>query len=215
MIASNRDVIFSNRCDTAQSPHPDSLHFLYRSQHHGTLTTHRSMVGQSHWHPAIHRYQLSVQVTTHWQEPRAFKESHWRMYWTVSEHFLWSASFGYVCVCVCIDDLKSGRGGGRDAVIRSGPLTSLCADKAGHTLTHTHSPAMPRHQRLITHLCVITLWLLSPATTPYSFWDFFFLFYDSGGGFNRADLSQSVYRRSDACFILMKGFTPKQDFHQL
>lgn len=120
-----------------------------------------------------------------------------------------------VCVCVCIDDLKSGRGGGRDAVIRSGPLTSLCADKAGHTLTHTHSPAMPRHQRLITHLCVITLWLLSPATTPYSFWDFFFLFYDSGGGFNRADLSQSVYRRSDACFILMKGFTPKQDFHQL
>lgn len=87
-----------------------------------------------------------------------------------------------VCVCVCIDDLKSGRGGGRDAVIRSGPLTSLCADKAGHTLTHTHSPAMPRHQRLITHLCVITLWLLSPATTPYSFWDFFFLFYGSGGG---------------------------------
>lgn len=85
-----------------------------------------------------------------------------------------------VCVCVCIDDLKSGRGGGRDAVIRSGPLTSLCADKAGHTLTHTHSPAMPRHQRLITHLCVITLWLLSPATTPYSYWDFFFfLFYRS------------------------------------
>ncbi len=43
-------------------------------------------------------------------------------------------------------------------MIRSGPLTSLRADKAGHTLTHTHT-AIPKHQSLITHLCVIFLWL--------------------------------------------------------
>lgn len=43
-------------------------------------------------------------------------------------------------------------------MIRSGPLTSLCADKAGHTLTHTQT-AIPKHQRLITHLCVIFPWL--------------------------------------------------------
>ena len=83
-------------------------------------------------------------------------------------------------MCVCIDDLKTRRGGrdaggGRDAVIRSGPLTSLCADKAGHTLTNTHTlPAMPRHQRLITHLCVITLWLCLQQQHHTAFGTFFF-----------------------------------------
>ena len=52
--------------------------------------------------------------------------------------------FIWVYVCVCIDDLKSRKrgwdvGGGRDAVIRSGLLTSLRADKAGHTHTHSDS----------------------------------------------------------------------------
>lgn len=121
------------------------------------------MMGPSHslHHIDVYRRQPSGHIITHWQESCPFKGSHRQMYWAVLEHFLWSALI--VCVCVCIDDLRSRRGGwdaggGRDTMIRSVPLTSLSADKAGHTLTHTHT-AIPKHQRLITHLYVIFLWL--------------------------------------------------------
>lgn len=98
------------------------------------------------------------------------------LFWSISSDLLCLA----VCVYVCIDDLKSRRrgwdtGGGRATVIRSGPLTSLCADKAGHTLKHTQT-AIPKHQRLITHLRVIFLWFcLWLQHHTYSF--FYFIFF--------------------------------------
>lgn len=89
-------------------------------------------------------------------------------------------------------------------MIRSGTLTFLCADKAGHTLTHTQT-ALPKHQRLITHLCVIFLWLcLQPLYFFRAVW-----------GFNRANPTQRVFSRSNVCFILTKCLAQNQDFYQL
>lgn len=115
--------------------------------------------------------------------------------------------FIWVYVCVCIDDLKSRKGGwdvggGRDTVIRSGPLTSLCADKAGHT--HTHSDSHSRTSKTDnTPQCYLPVAL------------FLWVFFSRAGvsGFIGADPLLHVYKRSSAHFILMKAFPQKQDIY--
>lgn len=156
------------------------------------------------------------------RNPCPFKECHWQMHWTVLERFP-LICFVWVCVCVCLctDDLKSREGGwgGRDAVIRSGPLPSLCADKAGHTQTRTHvrvQTAIPEHERPITHLSVIFPWLCLPRQHYTNALIFFFLQWSGTvWGFNRAKLSLNVYKRWNARFILMKSSLQKQDFYHM
>lgn len=116
-----------------------------------------------YWQPVFYQYLLPGHITTHWQESCPLRERQWWMYWTVLERFLWSALFGRMCMFVLMISRAQGEngmqeeaGGGSGTVIRSGPLTSRCADKVGHTLTHTQT-AIPQHQSLITHLCLIFL----------------------------------------------------------
>lgn len=78
----------------------------------------------------------------------------------------WSISSDLLClgVSVCFywrSQEQKGRTGRRQRHCdKVSPLTSLCADKAGHTLTHTlrnTQTAIPEHQSLITHVSVIFL----------------------------------------------------------
>lgn len=89
---------------------------LLRPQHipmrRFSLSDHRSMTGPtpSSKIDAFDRYQLSGRVTTHWQQSCPFKERRWLMYWTVLEHFLWSALFR----CECVFLLTTSRAEGED-----------------------------------------------------------------------------------------------------
>lgn len=94
--------------------------------------------------------------------------------------------FVWVCARVCIDDLKSRKGGWdvggwRDAAIRSGPLTSLCADKAGRT--HTHSKCYTRTSKNDnTPQCYLHV-ALSSSTPPHILLYFIISFFlvETGG----------------------------------
>lgn len=128
--------------------------------------------------------------------------------------------FVWVCARVCIDDLKSRKGGWdvggwRDAVIRSGPLTSLCADKAGRT--HTHSKSYTRTSKNDnTPQCYLHV-ALSSSTPPHILLYFIISFFlvETGGMELQHGESIRVYRRSNARFILLKSFARQQDFYQV
>lgn len=141
----------------------------YKTHHHCGLSSvcdHRSMMGPSH---SLHHIdvQCFIDISCLDGSPHAGRNP--VLSKSVTDgciELFWSNSSDLLClgVYVCLywrSQEQKGRMGcrrGRDTMIRSGPLTSLCADKAGHTLTHTQT-AIPKHQRLITHLCVIFLWL--------------------------------------------------------
>lgn len=115
-----------------------------------TLTTHRPMMGPSH--PLHHiDIQCFIDISSLDGSPhtgrnpvlsKSATDGCIELFWSISFYLLCLGMCVCVSVCVCIDDLKSRRGGleaggGKDTMIRSGPLTSLCADKVGRTLTHT------------------------------------------------------------------------------
>ena len=74
----------------------------------------------------------------------------------------WSISSDLLCLGVSVrfywrSQEQKGRTGRRHRHCdKVSPLTSLCGDKAGHTLRNTQT-AIPEHQSLITHVSVIFL----------------------------------------------------------